>query len=86
MTLSSDKQGATLSISDTGNGIPAENIPHLFERFYRADRSRTRGKEGSTGLGLAITHAIVKAHGGSTEVESELDVGTTFTIRIPSDE
>lgn len=86
VTLSSDKQGATLSISDTGNGIPAENIPHLFERFYRADRSRTRGKEGSTGLGLAITHAIVKAHGGSIEVESELDVGTTFTIRIPSDE
>jgi two-component system, OmpR family, sensor kinase len=83
LTLTRNEQGATLSIQDTGPGIAKENIPHLFERFYRVDRARTRGKEGGTGLGLAITHAIIQAHGGTIEVESILDIGTTFRINLP---
>ena len=71
---------ATLAVSNTGRGITAEDLPHLFERFYRADQSRTSG---NTGLGLAISKAIVEAHGGTIEVASQPDVGTTFTIRLP---
>jgi signal transduction histidine kinase len=71
---------ATLAVSNTGRGIPAEDLPHLFERFYRADQSRTSG---NTGLGLAISRAIVEAHGGTIEVASRPDAGTTFTIRLP---
>ena len=71
---------ATLAVSNTGRGIPAGDLPHLFERFYRADPSRTSG---NTGLGLAISRAIVEAHGGTIEVASRPDAGTTFTIRLP---
>jgi heavy metal sensor kinase len=71
---------AMLAVSNTGRGIPAEDLPHLFERFYRADQSRTSG---NTGLGLAISRAIVEAHGGTIEVASRPDAGTTFTIRLP---
>lgn len=84
LILTRTEQGATLSIQDTGPGIAKENLPHLFERFYRVDRARTRGKEGGTGLGLAITHAIIEAHGGTIDVESTLDVGTTFKINLPA--
>lgn len=71
----------TLTISDTGIGISAEDLPHLFDRFYRADKSRTSG---NTGLGLAISRAIIEAHGGAIEVSSTPDVGTLFTIRLPT--
>ena len=71
---------AMLAVSNTGRGIPAEDLPHLFERFYRADPSRTSG---NTGLGLAISKAIVEAHGGTIEVASQMDIGTTFTVRLP---
>ena len=84
LSLTRHEQGATLSIQDTGPGIAKENLPHLFERFYRVDRARTRGKEGGTGLGLAITHAIIEAHGGTIDVESTLDIGTTFKINLPA--
>jgi signal transduction histidine kinase len=72
---------AMLAVSNTGRGITAEDLPHLFERFYRADQSRTSG---NTGLGLAISKAIVEAHGGTIEVTSRPDAGTTFTIRLPA--
>jgi signal transduction histidine kinase len=72
---------ATLAVSNTGRGITAEDLPHLFEKFYRADQSRTSG---NTGLGLAISRAIVEAHGGTIEVASQPDAGTTFTIRLPA--
>jgi two-component system OmpR family sensor kinase len=72
-----------LTIADSGQGIPAEDLPHVFERFFRADKSRT-GSAGHTGLGLAIAKAIVEAHGGAIEVSSQPDVGTTFTVRLPS--
>lgn len=72
-----------LSVTNTGPGIPAEDMPRLFQRFYRADKSRT-GATGGTGLGLAISKALVEAHGGSIEVTSEPSVLTTFTISLPS--
>ena len=72
---------AVLSVSDTGQGIPAEDLQRVFERFYRADKSRSSG---NAGLGLAISKAIITAHGGSIEVASEENSGTTFTIRLPS--
>jgi two-component system, OmpR family, sensor kinase len=73
---------AVLQVSDTGIGISAEDLPHVFERFYRADKSRSRA-EGRSGLGLAICHAIVDAHGGVIQVNSELHVGTTFIVQLP---
>lgn len=71
----------TLTVGDTGIGIFAEDLPHVFDRFYRAEKSRTSG---NTGLGLAISKAIVEAHGGGLEVSSKPDVGTLFTVRLPS--
>jgi two-component system OmpR family sensor kinase/two-component system sensor histidine kinase BaeS len=73
-----------LSIQDTGEGIPAEHLPYVFERFYRADRSRNR-QTGGTGLGLAITKAIVEAHEGRVTAASEgiPGQGSTFTIELP---
>ncbi len=72
----------TLRVSDTGHGIAPEDLPHVFDRFYRADRSRTRGS-GGAGLGLAITRQIVAAHGGLIWAESELGHGTTISIALP---
>ena len=70
-----------LSVADTGQGISAEDLPHVFKRFYRADKSRTVGR---TGLGLSISKAIVEAHGGKIEVISEAGAGTTFTMELPA--
>jgi two-component system OmpR family sensor kinase/two-component system sensor histidine kinase BaeS len=69
-------------VCDTGQGIAPEDLPHVFDRFYRADRSRTRGS-GGAGLGLAITRQIVVAHGGQIWAESELGRGTTISIALP---
>ena len=73
---------AGIMISDNGPGIAPEDLPHIFERFYRGEKARSRAA-GHTGLGLAICKAIVEAHGGSIQVLSRLEVGTTFTIRLP---
>ncbi|GAB4517819.1 MAG: ATP-binding protein [Anaerolineae bacterium] len=75
---------AILSVKDTGTGITAEHLPHVFERFYRADRSRSRNK-GGTGLGLAISKAIVEAHGGQINVFSQgiEGQGTEFIVKLP---
>ncbi len=72
-----------LSVSDTGTGIPPEDVPHIFERFYRVDKSRSR-IQGRTGLGLAITKAIVDAHSGTVEVSSQPGTGSTFKVRLPA--
>jgi two-component system, OmpR family, sensor histidine kinase BaeS len=72
-----------LRVSDTGNGIASEDIPFVFDRFYRGDKSRHRDDGDSSGLGLAIAKALVEAHGGTIQVESPLGKGTTFTIILP---
>ena len=73
---------ARLRIRDEGQGIPAEHLPFIFDRFYKSDKSRNREKGGS-GLGLAIAKEIVQLHGGTIKAESELGKGTTFTIELP---
>jgi signal transduction histidine kinase len=80
--LSMSKIGdqARIIIRDTGPGIPAEDLPHIFDRFYRAEKSRTRSTIGGFGLGLSIAHWIVEHHGGQIKVESKEGKGTTFVI------
>lgn len=73
---------AILEISDTGKGIAPKDLPHVFERFYRADKSRTGN--GNSGLGLSICKAIIEAHSGTIEVSSVENVVTTFTVRLPA--
>src|SRR5207244_1615143 len=75
-----ENSSAVLTVSDTGRGIPSADVPHVFERFFRSDPSRT---EGRSGLGLAISKAIVAAHGGTIELSSEIGQGTTCTVRLP---
>jgi two-component system OmpR family sensor kinase len=72
-----------VEVADAGPGIPAEHLPHLVERFYRVDRSRSSGSGGS-GLGLAVVDAVARAHGGSVEVTSEAGRGTTFALVLPA--
>ncbi len=74
--------GVEVSVSDTGEGIPAESLPNIFERFYRVDKSRTRATGGS-GLGLTIAKQLVEAHGGNIAVRSELGKGSCFSFTIP---
>ncbi|HEX3890093.1 MAG TPA: ATP-binding protein [Verrucomicrobiae bacterium] len=78
--LESQNGLAVLTVSDKGQGIAPEDLPRVFERFYRADKSRSTG---GNGLGLAISKAIVEAHGGTIEVASEENVETTFRVRLP---
>ena len=84
ITLSLKKESgfAMISVQDTGIGIPPEHLPHIFKRFYRVDKSRSR-VEGGVGLGLAISQQIAQMHGGRIEVESEVGVGSTFTVFLP---
>jgi len=84
ITLSARPDAGTVAVSvrDTGVGIPPEHLPNVFERFYRADRSRARAT-GGAGLGLAIVKQLVMAHGGSVAVESAVGRGSTFTFTLP---
>jgi len=74
-----------IAVHDTGEGIPAEDLPHVFERFYRGDRSRQRGS-GQSGLGLAIARELVRAHGGEISAHSFPGQGTTITIELPAEQ
>ena len=84
VTLKSARNGsqAHIEVTDTGFGIPADAMPHVFDRFYVVDRSRARQKSG-TGLGLAIVKHIVELHGGTVSATSELNVGSTFRCTFP---
>jgi two-component system phosphate regulon sensor histidine kinase PhoR len=80
--LDSFESRAVLQVSDTGEGIPAAELPRVFERFYRVDKARAR-QTGGTGLGLAIVRHVAEAHGGAVRVDSELARGSTFTVTLP---
>jgi PAS domain S-box-containing protein len=82
VSLSAAANGARLVVRDTGTGIAAEQLPHIFERFHRVEGTRARTHEG-TGIGLALVQELVRLHGGTVEVTSVLDQGTTFTVTIP---
>ena len=82
VSLTSGDDQAEITISDTGEGIPIRDLERVFERFYRVDSARSR-ETGGTGLGLAIAKHVAESHGGSISVESELGVGSTFTIVLP---
>jgi signal transduction histidine kinase len=84
LVVNVDSRRAVLSVSDTGSGIAAVDLPHVFERFYRADKSRSRtdGPRG-TGLGLSICEAIVRSHGGRITARSDAGQGTTFVVDLP---
>lgn len=78
-----EESAALIEVEDEGKGIPPEDLPYIFERFYKADKARTRSVSGGTGLGLAIVKNIVEAHRGSVNVRSIVGQGTTFSIIIP---
>ena len=83
ISLQNEGDFALLTIQDTGIGIPEEDLPLIFNRFYRVDKARTRD-EGGSGLGLSICRQIAEAHKGKIEVESKLGLGTRFKIRLPN--
>jgi len=80
--VAADGPEAVITVTDTGEGIPTRDTERVFERFYRVDSARSRAT-GGTGLGLSIVKHVAESHGGSVIVDSELGVGTTFTIRLP---
>ena len=77
-----DGQNALIRVTDNGIGIPREDLPHIFERFYRVDKARSR-QSGGTGLGLAIAREITQRHGGDISIESHMPEGTAVSIVLP---
>jgi two-component system phosphate regulon sensor histidine kinase PhoR len=82
LRATADASSVTLRVEDTGTGIPPSDLPHIFERFYRADKARTR-EHGGTGLGLSIVKHIVHLHGGTVSAESKYGCGTAIILRLP---
>ena len=80
--LTKDKNEALFSINDNGIGISPEHLPHIFERFYRVEKSRSR-QSGGYGLGLAVSQTIVEAHFGTISISSTLGSGTTIKVNLP---
>lgn len=82
MAIINEEKGIIMEVTDSGSGIPEDDLPFVFERFYKADKARTRGRAG-TGLGLAIAKNIVEAHHGHISVQSKFNHGTTFSFFLP---
>jgi two-component system OmpR family sensor kinase/two-component system sensor histidine kinase BaeS len=82
VAIRNDTEELTITVADNGEGIPAEHLPYIFDRFYRVADSRSR-REGGAGLGLAIVKQMVEAHGGRVSVQSTPGQGTTFTVSLP---
>ena len=82
VTAQQDGSWVEVAVIDTGEGIPAKDLPYIFERFYRVDKSRTRATGGS-GLGLTIAKRLVEAHGGEIKVQSEPERGSRFSFTLP---
>ena len=80
-----DRNEIQVAVDDTGKGIPKDDVPHIFDRFYQADSARAGGEHHGAGLGLAIVHEIVAAHGGRISVRSALGRGTAFIVHLPLD-
>jgi two-component system sensor histidine kinase BaeS len=85
LILRAERKRAVIEVADTGNGITAQDLPHVFDRFWRADTARGRDT-GGRGLGLAIAREIVTAHHGTIDASSTMGVGTVFTVRLPLDQ
>jgi two-component system sensor histidine kinase ResE len=81
--VSQDRGELQVSVNDTGRGIPAGSLPHIFDRFYRGDVARSGGDQHGAGLGLAIAHEVVAAHGGRISVRSTEGRGTGFIVHLP---
>jgi len=84
LSLAEDEESVTFTVQDSGIGIAAGDLPHIFDRFWRADQARSRtGDRPGTGLGLAITKWIAEAHGGTITVQSRPGRGSMFMVRLP---
>lgn len=83
VTLKVHDASAVLAVSNSGGFIPPDDLSHVFDRFYRADKARTRTEEVSYGLGLSIASEISHLHGGTISVDSAEGIGTTFTATLP---
>ncbi|MBI1765832.1 MAG: heavy metal sensor histidine kinase [Acidobacteria bacterium] len=83
LSLAAESDAVVIKVADTGRGIPPEDVPHVFERFFRRSAKTSDRSASGSGLGLSIVKWIVEAHGGSIEVQSRLSEGTTFTVRFP---
>ena len=85
ISISLEREGDSFicKVEDDGQGIPEEDLPRVFERFYRVDKGRSR-QRGGTGLGLSIVREVVEAHGGSIRVQSKQGAGSIFLVRLPS--
>ena len=83
LTASTVRDEFCITVTDTGMGISEEELPHVFQRFYQADPARKGGETHGAGLGLAIAHEIVMAHGGRISVRSSKDSGTSFDVALP---
>ena len=82
ISTKAENGAAFLTVADNGDGISAEHLPRIFDRFYRVDSART-SSQGRSGLGLAISKAIIEAHGGNIEATSKTGTGSVFTVRLP---
>jgi heavy metal sensor kinase len=83
IALSTTGTDAIITVADTGKGIATDDLPKVFERFYRTEKARTRGEGGGSGLGLSICQALVAAHGGRIQIESRLGQGTVVQVNLP---